>query len=77
VKIGGGRLLLNVDTGALGRLRVGLVGVDGKPLPGFGADDCDPVWINATGAVVSWRGNADLSALRDRERTKLYSFRFE
>jgi hypothetical protein len=85
LKIDGGRLLLNVDTGALGQLRVGLVGGNGKPLPGFDTSDCDPVWINSTGALVTWRGNADLSALRGREvvfefssrRTKLYSFRFE
>ena len=69
----------------LGGLRVGLLDVAGRPLPGFGVEECDPVLINATGVVVSWRGNADLSALRGRDvslefwsnRTKLYSFRFE
>ena len=85
VKVTGGRLLLNVDTGALGSLRVGLLDAAGRPLPGFGAEECEPVWINATGAVVSWRGKTDLSALQGRDvslefqsnRTKLYSVRFE
>ncbi len=85
VPVEAARLRLNVDTGALGNLRVALLDGAGRPLPGFSADDCDPVWTNATGAEVSWRGNSDLTALRGREvslefrshRTKLYSFRFE
>lgn len=85
VRISGAQLRLNVDTGALGGLRVGLLDAAGRPLPGFGVEECDPVSINATGVVVSWRGNADLSTLRGRDvslefrsnRTKLYSFRFE
>jgi hypothetical protein len=85
VTVDGTRLRLNVDTRALGRLRVALLDAEGRPLPGFSADDCDPVWINATGVDVSWRGKTDLAALRGRKvslefrshRTKLYSFRFE
>ena len=85
VTVEGGKLVLNVDTGALGRLRVALLDEAGRPLPGYGADDCDPVWINFTAATVSWRGQADLSGLRGKQlrleftsnRTKLYSFRFE
>ncbi len=85
VKVDGTRLRLNVDTGALGRLRVALLDAAGRPLPGFSKEDCDPVWINATGVEVSWQGKPDLSALRGKEvsvdfhsnRTKLYSFRFE
>jgi hypothetical protein len=85
VKVTGRRLLLNLDTGALGELRVGLVGADGQPVPGFAAGDCTPVEYNGTGVPVGWKGGADLSALQGRElalefrsnRTKLYSFRFE
>ena len=85
VKVTGKRLLLNLDTGALGELRIGLVGADGKPMPGFAVEDCGPVEYNGTSVAVTWKGGADLSALQGRElalefrsnRTKLYSFRFE
>ena len=85
VKVTGPRMLLNLDTGALGELRVGVVGVDGRAVPGFSVEDCEPVEYNGTGVAVAWKGGADLSALQGRElvlefrsnRTKLYSFRFE
>ncbi len=85
VKVSSRRLLINLDTGALGGMQVGLIGVDGRPLPGFGVEDCRRLEINATGAVVTWASGADLSALQGRDvaiefrshRTKLFSFRFE
>jgi hypothetical protein len=84
LKVTGSRLLLNLDAGALGALRVGLRDADGKPIPGYGLDDCTPLRGNATGSAVAWRGG-DLAALKDREvqveiagaRAKLYSLRFE
>jgi hypothetical protein len=85
VKVAGARLLLNVDTGAAGELRAALLDDKGNPIEGFGADDCDALRISSTGAEVTWKKRADLSALRGREvrvqftgvRAKLYSFRFE
>jgi hypothetical protein len=85
VKVTGRRLLLNLDTGALGGMRVGLIGADDQPLPGFAAEECMVIERNGTGVPVAWKGGSDLSALRGREvaieflstRTKLYSFRFE
>lgn len=85
VKVTGGKLLLNLDTGALGEMRVGVLDAAGRPLAGFEASNCDYLENNSTGAVVSWAGRSDLSALQGREvrlefrstRTKLYSFRFE
>jgi hypothetical protein len=85
VAVTGGRLLLNVDTGALGDLRIGLIDAAGVTLPGFAAEDCDPVQTNSTHAIVSWHGGSDLAALAGRSvsleirsrRTKLYSFRFD
>jgi len=85
VAVTGQRLLLNLDTGALGELRVGLLDADGRPFPGYGAAECDAVQINSTGAVVTWKGRSDLPAIPGRDvrlefhstRTKLYSFRFE
>jgi hypothetical protein len=85
VQITGTRLLVNLDTGALGELRVGLIGADGQPEPGFAIEDCEPIEYNGTGVTVTWKGGADLSARQGRKlalefkshRTKLYSFRFE
>jgi hypothetical protein len=85
VTVSGGRLLLNLDTGALGEMRVALIDRSGDPIPGFGAHDCDTLQINSIGAAVSWGGKSDLSTLRGREvqlefqssRTSLFSFRFE
>jgi hypothetical protein len=84
VKADGERLLVNVDTGALGDLRVGLADADGKPIPGFSVDECDVIRTNSTAAVVSWQAGDDLSAIEGREvrlafagsRAKLYGFYF-
>jgi hypothetical protein len=85
VSVTGGKLRFNVDTGALGELRAGLIGTDGRPVPGFSTADCDPVQGNATGATVTWQGRSGLDSLAGQKvslefrstRTKLYSFRFE
>jgi hypothetical protein len=85
VKVDGAALRVNMDSGALGALRVGLLDREGKALAGFGEDECDVLRTNSTGAVVSWKGSDDLSALQGREvqvvflgaRVKLYSFRFD
>jgi hypothetical protein len=63
----GGRLVLNLDAGAAGEGRVGLLEADGTPIKGFGIKDCDLLnadWLDRT---VSWRrGQYDLSALAGR-----------
>ena len=85
VKVSGSKLLLNLDTGALGEMRVGLLTADGAPIPGFESGACDYIEYNGTAVPVTWRGKGDLSALVGKDirlefrstRTKLYSFRFE
>jgi len=80
----GKRLVLNVDTGGGGWLRVELQDPDGKPIPGHTLDDCDTVNGNYIRYTVSWRGNDDLSAWTGRpvrlrfhmRTTKLYAFQF-
>jgi hypothetical protein len=84
VKVGGSHLLLNLDTGALGQLRVGLLDAEGKSVSGFAANDCQVLRTNSTRAEASWTTGSDLSSLQGREvrlmftgsRVKLYSFRF-
>jgi hypothetical protein len=85
VSVDGDRLLLNVDTSALGTLRVGLLDESSKPLDGYELENCNPVRTNSTGAIVTWKDKKDLASLAGRKvklalsgtRAKLYSFRFE
>lgn len=84
VKVDDPRLTLNLDTAVLGHLRAGLLDAEGKPIAGFGPDDCEVLRTNSTRALVTWKGGADLSALQGREvrlsitgeRAKLFSFYF-
>ena len=85
VRVAGNRLLLNLDTGGLGALQVGLRDEQGVDVPGYTIDACDPLQINSTAAVVTWRGQSELAQFAGRElalvfrsnRTRLFSFRFE
>jgi hypothetical protein len=85
VRVTGSKLVLNVDTGGLGDLRVGLRDASGGRLPGFTAEDCDLIRLNSTKAIISWKGREDLASFLGREvqvellgaRTKVYSLRFE
>jgi len=84
VKVEGQRLLLNVDTGALGSLRVGLLDAKGVAVPDCSLDDCTVLRTNSTCATAAWKGNTDLTRLHGNEvrvvfsgaRAKLYSFHF-
>ncbi len=46
----GKKLVLNVDAGATGEMQIGFEDEQGRPVPGFGVDDC--VYIN--GNFVEW-----------------------
>jgi len=81
----GKRLVVNLNTSAMGLCRVGLLDEAGEPLPGFGADECDALQTNSTAHTVTWAGQSDLSALAGKplrlhfamRSTKLYAFQFE
>jgi hypothetical protein len=86
VRVVGSRLLLNVDSGALGTLRVGLV--DGKsrqPIAGYELEACEPVRTNSVRAAVHWKNGGDLTPLVGRDvcvslsgnRARLFSFYFD
>lgn len=84
VLVEGPQLRLNLDTGALGGLRVGLLDEASKPLPGFGLEDCRELHTNDVRAGVRWQDRADLESLVGKQvrltfagsRTKLFSFYF-
>lgn len=82
----GNRLIVNVDTGAMGEATVGLLEPDGTSIRGYTTSDCDLIngdWIER---VVSWRrGEKDVSAWAGRpirlelkmRGARLYALRFE
>ena len=81
----GNRLVLNIDTGAAGYAQVGLLDEQGKPVPGFGSDDC--VYINGdfVETEVEWlKKGKDLSSLQGKvvqmefrlRGARLYSMQF-
>ena len=80
----GNRLTLNVDTGALGEGRVGILHEDGKPAPGFSLEECDLLNGDHFDKFVSWKSRADVSSLAGKavrlrmamRGTRLYAFQF-
>ena len=80
----GGRLVLNFATSAAGEVRVGLVGADGEPIPGFGPADCRPLIGNEVEREVAWAGGADVGRFAGRpvrlivqlKDADVFSFRF-
>lgn len=67
----GSRLFVNVAPGG-GELLVEVLDGRGQVIPGFAAADATPLMEDRTLAPVTWRGTADLSALRG----KAVAFRF-
>ena len=82
----GEALYLNIETSALGLARVEIQDADGKPIEGYGLDDCDRIHTaNSTSGLVTWGGKSGIELLSGQPvrlrfelqfGTKLYSFRF-
>ena len=80
----GGRLELNIDTGAGGLARVEIQDADGYPIDGFTKEDCRTLNGNSVRMPVRFDGGAELGALAGRPvrlrietfGAKLYAFRF-
>ena len=80
----GSRLELNLDTGAGGWAQVEILDAGGKPIPGFGMAQADPINANSVRFPVTWQGRGDVSALAGRpvrlriqaRACKLYAFQF-
>ena len=78
----GNSLVLNLS--AKGFLRAGLLDLNGKPIPGFATDDCDPLRCDSTNHLVTWHGKSNLAELAGRpvrlmfemQHCKLYAFQF-
>ena len=59
----GRELQLNFSTSAIGSVQVGLVDVGRGPLPGFAAEDMEPMYGDALARPVRWAGGGDVSRL--------------
>ena len=76
--IGGGKLVINADANR-GRLRMALIEVDGREVPGFGLGDFEVLQTNATRAEARWKTSRDIPADRpfhvviELSNTRLYS----
>jgi hypothetical protein len=84
VRFTGSKLILNYSTSAAGSVRVELQDETGKPIPGFTLDDFPVLYGDSLDEAATWKGGADLSALKDRtvrvrfvmEDADLYAIRF-
>ncbi|MDE0123426.1 MAG: hypothetical protein OXN97_02505 [Bryobacterales bacterium] len=80
----GRRLVLNIETGAGGSVRVGMQAEPGAPLSGFELADGQGLYGDATAEPSGWKSGSDLSALAGRRMgirfaltdCDLYSYRF-
>jgi hypothetical protein len=87
LRFAGDTLLLNIETSGMGLARVEIQDGGGKPISGFGLEDCDRIHAaNSTKHMVTWRGKSDLASLAGtpiRLRfelqfgTRLFAFRFD
>lgn len=83
LKFDGNSLELNVQTSVAGHVRVELLR-NGKPIPGYSADDADPIKGNFIAKTVTWNGQSDVSSLAGEpvqvrfmmRDAKLYAFQF-
>lgn len=62
----GAELTINYRAAPAGSVRVEIVDANSQPLPGFGLADCQELRGDAIDQVVTWKGNADVSALAGR-----------
>jgi len=63
LKFSGTKLEINYSTAGAGQIRIELQDADGKPVPGFMLEDCDPIKGDAIAGIVTWKENSDVSQL--------------
>jgi len=81
----GKELELNIDTGAAGSARVGVLDEKGREIEGYGISDCGVINGNYIRKAVSWKGKTDVSRFSNKpvrlkfvsRSTKLFTFCFK
>jgi hypothetical protein len=63
LKFSGSKLEMNYSTAGAGQIRVELQNADGKPIPGYALDACDPIKGDAISGIVAWKENSDVAPL--------------
>ena len=84
LKFTGKELELNYSTSAAGQVLVELQDADGKAIPGFTQEDCEPIYGDHIARVVKWKSGSDVSDLAAKpirlsfkmSDADLYSLRF-
>jgi len=72
----GNRLVLNIDTAAAGYGQVGILDGDGRPIAGYGVDDCLYINGDSVRMPVEWQGQGvDLSALQGKSIRLMFRMR--
>jgi hypothetical protein len=71
----GRRLELNVQVREGGEVRVALLRASGRPIKGFGLQECNPIVGDHTGATVTWNGHTDVAPLAGQPVKMLVKFR--
>jgi len=84
IRFSGGELVLNAQVRPEGKLQVGLLNEQGKPLPGLSCAECKVVSGDHVRCKIKWDGNPGLAALAGRPvrlqfrmiQASLFSFQF-
>ena len=84
IRFSGKELEINYSTSAAGSIRVELQDAEGKPLPGYSAEECQEILGDEIERVVTWKEGSDLATLASRpirlrfvmKDADIYSFRF-
>ena len=61
LKFNGSALEINYSTSAAGQVRVEIQDADGKTIPGFSLEDCEPIYGDHIARTVVWKQGADIS----------------
>lgn len=81
----GRKLILNVSTSAMGKMKVEFQDNSGKVIEGYSLSDCDEIFGDRIDYIVSWNGSSDVADLAGKsirmrffmEDVNLFSFKFE
>ncbi|MDE2927824.1 MAG: hypothetical protein OXT71_15625 [Acidobacteriota bacterium] len=84
IRFQGDRLLLNFSTSAAGSLRVEIQDAAGRPLEGYGLEDCPPTFGDKLEREVRWKQGPDVGGLAGQtvrlrfvlKDADLFAFRF-
>jgi len=84
LRFAGNNLNLNVRVRSGGRMRIGLLDADGRPLPKFSVSECVPITGDSLSKSVEWKGGGDVGSratkptrLRvEMSDTRLFGFQF-